>query len=452
MKKTRILIIVESIAPVQGIASIRWTKFAKYLSRKPEFDISVLTNQKDYSGKNNEIKQYRYDSTTARDLEGVTVIHLPLSFRQRIVNRLFNSVSTRLSLARNSMLANQGSGKRKTVFHIRLLSSMQVLTDWLSGKALEVVPHDLQGRLSGFDCVISTFGPRWPHAIARKMKKNNADITWIADFRDPPVSSAKNDNPITHSYADKITLTADCVIGVSKGTIDNLNLSHGQHAETISNGFDTDDISTASGNGGDKFSLVYTGTLYADDTCLSDIRPLFIAIDELLQSGSIDRRDIEVLYAGSTSDLFLQAATAYPRVPARSLGLLTRSEALSLQNSSTAAVVCTWNTKYQRGVLTGKVFEYMRSCKPVIGLCSGDVPNSDLRKIIEDCHLGVCFEEADPRSYIRLKNAVLELYESWKQSGNVTLPLESEELVMRYSYPVLSSELAGLIQRLRDRP
>lgn len=49
MKK--ILIICEYIAPVQAIASVRWTKIAKYIKRCHEVEISILTNKKNYDDK-----------------------------------------------------------------------------------------------------------------------------------------------------------------------------------------------------------------------------------------------------------------------------------------------------------------------------------------------------------------------------------------------------------------
>lgn len=444
MNKKRVLIIAESIAPVQAIAAIRWTKFAKYLSTREDFEITILTNQKDFSGKKPNLKQYRLDSTTTEDLNNVEIVYIPLSIVQGISNRLFNAISSRLAVLRDSKEASTTTSG----LQVRFLSLMLVCADWITGKTMDLIPIKMRTRLAQTDCVISTFGPRWPHAVARRIKKENPKIPWIADFRDPSVSSAKNDNMITRSYADRITLLADCVMGISKGTVDNLFLKHGQRTIVITNGFDVDDMSSSCGTVSKKFSLVYTGTLYADDTCLRDIRPLFSVLDELLREGHIKQDEIEMVYAGTTTDLFLAAASEYPLVPSKSLGIVPRAEALSMQNSSAALVVCTWNTEYQKGVLTGKIFEYMRARKPVIGLCSGDISGSDLKELIEECQIGVCYEEADPKSYAKLKNAVLLLYEAWKRCGDTALPPESKELIMRYSYPALSAQLAGLVHQL----
>ena len=44
----RLLIVAQYIAPTQSIASIRWTKLAKYLRQTGAYQISVLTNEKHY--------------------------------------------------------------------------------------------------------------------------------------------------------------------------------------------------------------------------------------------------------------------------------------------------------------------------------------------------------------------------------------------------------------------
>ena len=49
----KILIVSEYIAPLQAIASIRWTKIAKYLKiSHSNIHITVLTNEKIFDGNN----------------------------------------------------------------------------------------------------------------------------------------------------------------------------------------------------------------------------------------------------------------------------------------------------------------------------------------------------------------------------------------------------------------
>lgn len=445
MSVKKILIISESIAPVQAVASIRWTKFAKYLARMGEYHVTILTNRKDFSGEQKDCKRYAFDASSLDDLRDVDVEYISLTAFQRVSNRLYNAVSERLAALRGSTSVSSRGDKPRRGAVVAVLELLLVVADWMTGKALGSSSRKMLSGFSDIDYVISTYGPRWPHQVARDIRERYRRVRWIADFRDPAVTSDANDNPLSRSYADRMTRTADCVIGVSGGTISNLLLHHGQRTKVITNGFDVEDSAARAYSASDACMFVYTGTLYADGICLRDITPLFRALDELIAEGAIDAENVQVVYAGTTSNLFLQAASNYPQVPSRSLGLLKRSDALALQQRASALVVCTWNTEYQKGVLTGKVFEYMRSGVPIIGLCSGDVSHSDLREIIEECQVGFCYEEADEDGFQELKEKILALYDSWRRNGYTELPSASRRLVMRYSYPELTKELSKLL-------
>lgn len=450
MEPIRVLIIAESMAPVQAIASIRWTKFAKYLSRLDDFKVSVLTNEKGFDGSNSNLKQYDYDASCTHDLDAVDVCYVPTSLYQAFSNRFFNWINGRLARERKKQNSSKG-GSVGNSLPVRLLMMLRVLADWLTGNAIVRSAVGHVSELESFDCVISTYGPRWPHRVARCIKNKNQHVIWVADFRDPAVSSAKTDTLFSHSYADSITQDADLVLGISEGTITNLYLEHGQKTLVLTNGFDmelTDQSHPDDRSPNKQLSFVYTGTLYADDTCLRDIRPLFQALSELTRDGEIDSAEISVEYAGTTPDLFLAAASAFPDIHFKSHGLIKREDALALQKNAGALVVCSWNTSWQQGVLTGKIFEYMQAGVPVVGLCSGDVPNSDLRQLIESCHLGYCYEEADDSGVVKLKDYILQLYNQWKETGRTTLGEETHKKVMEYSYPILSSQLASIVRGL----
>lgn len=450
MGTIRLLIIAESVAPVQAIAAVRWTKFAKYLSRLEDFEVSILTNQKDFDGSHPCLKQYSYDSTSVHDLDSSTVSFISMSRYQSLANRLYNLVTNCLFRQRSKIPSSRSNGKKNRPI-VSFLMKLQVFADWLTGDAMMRSALKDPSVFENYDCVISTYGPRWPHRVGHRIKELFPSVKWIADFRDPPVSSAKSDSIFNHSYADNITVNSDCLIVVGEEGTENLFLTHNQKIVVLTNGFDCepdaapiDDESCSK----ETLTFTYTGTLYADDTCLRDIAPLFKALTELLINGKIEQNNILVEYAGNTPDLFLSAAKAFPNVPIKSYGLLKRSEALELQSNAGALVVCTWNTSEQKGVLTGKIFEYMRSGVPVIGLCSGDSPDSELRRMIESCHIGMCYEEADDHSYEELKDYLCNLYKSWSDTGSTSLGEDARQLVTAYSYPVLSSKLARIIKDL----
>ena len=75
-------------------------------------------------------------------------------------------------------------------------------------------------------------------------------------------------------------------------------------------------------------------------------------------------------------------------------GQLSRLDALRLQQESDICLLATWNTSFEQGALTGKIFEYFMFKKPILAIVVGNLPNSEICKIISRIDAGHCFEEA----------------------------------------------------------
>ena len=58
------------------------------------------------------------------------------------------------------------------------------------------------------------------------------------------------------------------------------------------------------------------------------------------------------------------------------------------QRSADALLLVIPKVSNAKGILTGKLFEYLASYKPIIGIVPEE---SDAREIIEDCKAGICF-------------------------------------------------------------
>ena len=84
---------------------------------------------------------------------------------------------------------------------------------------------------------------------------------------------------------------------------------------------------------------------------------------------------------------------------------------MEMQSTASLLIFSNWNTSLQKGGITGKLFEYLTSGVPIVGVSSGDSPNSEAKKIIEKSGAGFCYEEAsDLMDYPRLIDFVRESY------------------------------------------
>lgn len=461
--KLRVLIIAEYIAPVQAVASIRWTKFAKYLAKEHGCEVTVLTNKKSYERGVFQSKPYAKDSALEKDMQWFAMVEIPDSLGQVLSNAVFNLGRNVLDILKRRSVTNAQGDDSKDATHrnaasveksFKLDSTLTnslpervfELVDSWCGKALVRAGGRAKVDWGSFDVMVSTYGPLWTHRLAARVKERCKNVFWLADFRDPIVASGRTDTEENRKAADEITREADLVTAVSEGTLANLFLSGKRPVAVLLNGFDPEEVSDLERVNSDRFRFVYTGTLYSDDSRTQDLNPLFEAIERASSDGSIDLKNVCIDYAGTASYLFQQFAREHPDVPTFDHGLLPRDEAFNLQNSASALVVASWNNQQQVGVLTGKVFEYLSRNAPVVGLCSGNVPNSDLRLLIERCRVGICYEEAEPESFQRLVEYIVQLYQQWEKFGVTRRDPDSSERVKEYSYSELTKKLLIMLK------
>lgn len=464
MFNKKILIITEYIAPVQAVAAIRWTKYAKFLAKDYGYSISVLTNQKDFDGSVRGMRPYRYDESLEKDLQWFDTKYIPSSLGQLCFNMLFSFGFHALNGIRGSAAKKQdinlNSGKvveerlSQALFRKNIPEKVYEFVERQCGLALVRAGAHADVPWEEYDVIISSYGPLWPHLLARKIKKAHPNLFWIADFRDAIVCSERSDTRANRRLSRWVTDGADAVFGVSCGVQKRLNLSDEQKFHCVSNGFDMDYAPASAEHRPKKFRLSYTGTLYADGDCQSDLRPLFRALEELIASKEIASEDIELCYAGASSHLFRGMADAYQTVPAVDRGLLKRSEALKLQTDSVALILALWNTRIMRSGRTAKFYEYMSRGLPIIALVSGDVPHSEMCDLIQDFQLGFCYEEADQTSFESLKAYVLQLYSIWKNDELEKARLNPSTGASQFYYGTLAGELdayiSGKMQAFRE--
>ena len=461
MPEKRLLIISEYIAPVQAVASIRWTKYAKYLAKEHGYEITVVTNAKNFGAGHYGKRPYKYDKTLEDDLQWFETITIPDTFRQRFFNSLFSLGFHALSVVRGHLASKKSGADATGGASLENRASQALVKKNIPEVVYEAIESQcglalakagVRARVNwdDYDVIISSYGPLWPHLLAKEIKRTHPSLFWIADFRDAIVKSERSDTKRNRELTRDITSAADAVFGVTDGVVERLFLSNRTKYRTVSNGYEREEIGIRRSDQ-DKFRFSYTGTLYADTDCQSDLTPLLKALAELIAEGSVSKEDVEVCYAGMSSYLFREMANHYHSVPTTDYGLLARSDALSLQAGSVALILACWNTRLMKSGRTAKIYEYMSRGLPIIALISGDVPHSDMRQFIEELNLGFCYEAADDSSFSELKAYVLKLYERWKKGDSLLESSSFSQGRERYFYGSLANDLDGYLSGLIRR-
>jgi glycosyltransferase involved in cell wall biosynthesis len=202
---------------------------------------------------------------------------------------------------------------------------------------------------------------------------------------------------------------------------------------TIPNGSDFDDFAGLERSPSDRFRITHAGSFFGK----RDPRPFLAA---LKQSGledvvvrflgdfrSADREWAETLELGDRLELIPYASRR------RSLELQRDSEALLLLIPEAGG--------RGRGVLSGKVFEYLAAERPILAVVP---PEGAAARLIEEAGAGVVVAPEDVEG---IASALQDLYARWRE-GTLDGPPLSDEWRRRVSRRTRSEELVRVLEQV----
>lgn len=370
----KILITTVFFPPQNAIASQRPYSWAAAWSRAGH-EVTVLTIEKD---------RERADLAPMR-LDGFRTIEVPtgrwVGWFRKLWKRLRRG-KTRATHASLSVMQSQPghrpatrlsspgktSGAHRWLRRRGFLSSVRwpdVFDLWVSS-AIAKIPDEK------FDLIISTFGPPASLAVGRRAKAMNPQAKWICDFRDLWSENHVYPGfwPITcleRWFESRYLRDADLITTVSEGLARSLRTRVDQPDKVgvFENGFRASDLSELdplSVFGHDeRRRLVYTGSLHPTQR---NPRPLFEAISRLTPD---ERSTLDVVFVGPREafiDALVEEFSLADQV--RSLGSLPRNESLRYQRDADILLFLEMQHEAARdGVLTGKLFEYLATGRPI---------------------------------------------------------------------------------------
>jgi glycosyltransferase involved in cell wall biosynthesis len=292
------------------------------------------------------------------------------------------------------------------------------------------------------DVVITTSPPSSVHLVGASVKRATG-IPWVADLRDSVVAHphrhaerllvrAKEQGE--HAIAKLIGRSANAIVGVSEAISEEMRERNPRGpVVTIANGSDFDDFAGLEHTPSDRLRITHAGSFFGK----RDPRPFLTA---LKQSG-LD--DVSVRFLGDfrTSD----------REWAEQLGLGDRLEliayaprrrSLELQRDSDALLLLIPEAGGRgKGVLSGKVFEYLAAERPILAIVPPEGAAADL---IRQTGGGVL---VGPDDVDGMTAALRDLHAQWKAGTLVGSPL-SEEWRDKVSRQARVEELAQLLESL----
>ena len=224
-----------------------------------------------------------------------------------------------------------------------------------------------------FDVIVSTFGPPASHIVASALKKK-LNVFWVADYRDLwhgyDFGNAKYPFSIIEENMEKNSVSkANLITTISDEFRKNLTHRFKIPTITISNGFEHSNINTDTTiifPCDSKIRLVHTGSIYPQKR---DPTILFKAVNRLQESISELDQKLEILFYGWDFANLQELINKYKVSDVVKIGgFVNREVSLAVQKCANALIFLDWHNPQVDGVLTGKIFEYMFSGTPILGI------------------------------------------------------------------------------------
>jgi glycosyltransferase involved in cell wall biosynthesis len=295
-------------------------------------------------------------------------------------------------------------------------------------------------RQEGIDVVLTTSPPSSVHLVGVAVKRATR-VPWIADLRDSIVAHqhrgaerlvVRAKEQSEHVIARLVTRRADAIVAVSEAIAEEMRERKPNGAVVhIPNGSDFDDFAGLEYHRGERFRITHAGSFFGK----RDPRPFLTALSRVEgvtarfvgDFRSADREWAETLGLGDRLELL-------PYVP--------RRRSLELQRDSEALLLLIPEADGRgRGVLSGKVFEYLAAERPILALVP---PGGAAARLLEATGAGPVVSPDDVEGIVRELTALLN---RWQAGGLEGTPL-SDEWRRKLARRTRVEELAELLQRL----
>jgi glycosyltransferase involved in cell wall biosynthesis len=416
----KVLIITYYWPPSGGAGVQRWLKFAKYLPSSGWIP-AVLTVDPDYAA-----YPYRDES-----LYGEIPIDVEV-YRTKAVNyfALYSKDQTKIPHAGFA----SGAGKDRKSRLSRFIRGNFFIPDPRRGwnrfafrKACELIERQ------NITHVITTSPPHSTQLIGLRLKRRFPKIKWVADMRDPwtdiyyydlfkPSMPAR----IVDSRMEKNVLSnADSIITVGH-TLASLLAEKGENIAgktyVLPNGFDEEDFEGIIPTLPDIFTVTYVGTLSPS----YPVKGFLQAIRELQAVG----QPVNLRFVGTVSEP-VRALLPEGEESAEFIPYCEHPAAIRYMMESSILLLIIPDHPSNRSILTGKIFEYLATEKPILLLGPKD---GDAAQLLDKCGYQGIFAYDDTEG---IKSFILKVAEG--------RPVRRSGHHLEYSRRALSSKLGEML-------
>ena len=486
----RVLVICYYWPPAGGSGVQRWVKFAKYLPAEGWQPVVYTPENPEYTA---------IDRTLGEEIPPEAEIiktHIwePYSAYRRIFGKGASTDMKTLTAGEGDKTDKTTTQAGATGGEVTPISSgkkswKQRLSLWIRGNMFIPDPRVKWVRPSvrflkkylaehPVDVIVTTGPPHSVHLIGKRLHEA-LGTPWVADFRDPwsrmyylkHLGMTKRSWRKLKTMEQSVLDSCSTVLAVTPAVQADFRAMTSTPVECITNGFDDADFkeisrlrpsgsarndknatagiqgtADAKGTTGaqgaastqgttERFTIVHTGLLATD----GNPTELWRVLGDMTKTDETFRDKLEIRLVGKTdAEVLRSMEEAGIKANVTNLGYLDHLSSVAEQQGADVLILPLRNDPEYKPILPGKLFEYLASRRPVIGIGQ---PDGAMADVLRETGAGETYDWGD-RDGIR--SAIESLWGEYLRGG---IPARDGN-IEKYSRKSLTRELAGLLDRM----
>jgi glycosyltransferase involved in cell wall biosynthesis len=429
--KKKVLIITYYWPPSGGAGVQRWLKFTKYLCELGLEPHVVIPSNPNYPV---------IDTSFEKDIENldIKIIKIPI-WEPYNIYRKFMGFSEDYKI-NHTFSAGDKSNNWKSKLALWFKSNVFIPDPRIFWTLNTHSIIEKYIEVQQIDTIITTSPPHSVQLIGYKLKRKMKNLKWIADLRDP-WTTIYFSNTLHQSFISKkintwlekkVLQKADHVITVSEALSEEFSILSNRKIHCITNGYDADDIQSNTEFDYSSFSMSYIGTLFKS----YNMPNFWEVISEICSENMQFKKDLKITIAGSIDSSIIEKFNELNISDnINYLGYVNHNKINEIIQK-TQILLLTTPENNNKGILTGKVFEYMATLKPILCITS---QYNNLWNLIQETKSGYCASFDNKQE---IKHIVLSLYENYTKQRFGKNDIEN---IKKYNRKSLTEELIKII-------
>jgi len=424
----RVLVIAYYWPPSGGSGVQRWVKFCKFLPQEGWEPVVFAPENADYPS---------LDPSFEAELpENLEVL------RGRIWEPY--TAYRKLTGAKSTQVTEISSGKKTWKQRLSLWIRANLFVPdprvgWVKPSVKTLLPYLKEHPV---DVIVTTGPPHSVHLIGQKLHKETG-IPWIPDFRDPwthmyylkylPMTKATwaKLQKMEQEVLDQSSTVLACTPLVQK----DFQSRSQTPVACITNGYDVEDFEGPAPKADGFFNITHTGLFAAD----GNPHTLWMVLKKMAAVEAGFREELRIRLVGKVDKEVLEAiADAGLSANVVALGPRDHATAVREQRAASILILPLRNDPQYAPILPGKLFEYMASRRPVLGIGQEE---GAMAQVLFQARAGITadWDNAAPmRAFIA---------NAWRQHCEGGVPATDGD-IGRYSRQATTHALAQLLDKV----